>query len=58
MSVVSSDCMDYVHLFDTDRHGKFVCRAFPDGIPIDCMFRKEQNKNEYCNNGIKFLEIK
>ena len=38
MSVIFSDGMDCVHLFDTDRHVKFVCRAFPDSIPTGFMF--------------------
>ena len=58
MSVIFSDGMDCVHLFDTDKCGKFVCRVFPDGIPTDFMFGKEQNTNESCNIGIKISEIK
>lgn len=33
---------------------KAVCNAFPDGIPIDLMFKSDPSKLSECNNGIGY----
>lgn len=53
MSVIFSNCVECKHFVYTDK-GQYLCRAFPEGIPGDYMFRKDQDKNTICNNGIKF----
>lgn len=54
MSVIFSNCMECGHFPKVDENGKCICDAFPNGIPLNYMFRKEQNKKDECNNGIKF----
>lgn len=53
MSCIFSNCAECKFFKYTDKK-KYVCKAFPDGIPQEYMFRLEQNANDECNNGIKF----
>lgn len=56
MSVVLSICVD-CKLMKSEKTGEYTrhnwCPAFPDGIPLEHMFRSEQG--EECNNGITFV---
>lgn len=54
MSVVFSACMDCGRLQKVDEDRRYICSAFPEGIPLKYMFRKEQNEENECNNGIRF----
>lgn len=57
MSVIFSNCGECAHfkkVIKTNDSYKYICDAFPQGVPLDYMFRKEQNKNNVCNNGIKY----
>ena len=56
MSVVFSTCMDCEHFQRVDEDRKYICSAFPEGIPLKYMFRKEQNEEDEYNNGIRFTK--
>jgi hypothetical protein len=56
MSVIFSNCMDCEHFQRVDEDRKYICSAFPEGIPLKYMFRKEQKEDDECNNGIKFTK--
>lgn len=58
MSVIFSNCMECEHLIYKASTKEFSCKAFPAGIPGSYMFRKKQDENEECNNGIKFSREK
>ncbi|MBQ9941831.1 MAG: glutamyl-tRNA amidotransferase [Christensenellaceae bacterium] len=57
MSVTFPICSDCKHEEYLENEGKIVCKAFPDGIPLDFMFRKSPDEKEMCNNGVKFEKI-
>ena len=55
MSVVFSNCAECKHLI-VEENFKYKCKAFPEGIPREFMFRKDQDVNEECNKGVKFAK--
>ena len=54
MSVVFSNCVECVHFKYSKKNKTYSCKAFPEEIPKKYMFRKNQQENQMCNNGIKF----
>ena len=63
MSVVFSNCTECKHLIvervpNGDQNSyKYKCKAFPEGIASEYMFRKQQNYNDFCGNGTKFEKV-
>ena len=58
MGVIFTNCAECKH-FTADKKTDayfYACNAFPDGIPAEHMFRKNQDKKQMCNNDIKFEE--
>jgi hypothetical protein len=51
-------CVDCKHLeLGKEKNGRPVCKAYPNGIPKEVIESKSKpnlDKNEPCNNGIKF----
>ena len=57
MSVIFSNCAECEYFKAEKIEGneyRYYCKAFPNEIPGDFMFRKSQDEDEECNNGIKF----
>ena len=54
MSVVFSNCTECTHFNYLKEKKLYTCKAFPEGIPANYMFRNNQDENQICNNGIKF----
>lgn len=47
-------CIDCKHYICTDKdNNKHICKAFPNGIPDD-LFWNKNNLNTECNSNIKF----
>lgn len=57
MSVIFTNCVDCKHFLKVSENGKYLCDAFPNGIPGEYMFRRDQNTETVCNNNIKFAPI-
>lgn len=45
-----TDCKFFVYTKDK----RYICKAFPEGIPLNFMFRKHPDNDKECNNGVKF----
>ena len=54
MSVIFSNCVECIHFKYSKEDKSYSCKAFTEGIPPKYMFRKHQDENQICNNGIKF----
>ena len=54
MSVIFSNCVECIHFKYSKEDKSYSCKAFTEGIPLKYMFRKHQDENQICNNGIKF----
>ena len=55
MSVIFTNCAECGNFRYNRKSSSYFCSAFPDGIPKEYMFRKNQNKNDNCNKDIKFV---
>lgn len=53
--VVITKCDMCIHKLKDLKDGwRMCCKAFPDGIPSDYIFKKDVEQLDECNNGIKF----
>lgn len=53
MSCVIPQCTD-CKFFVYTKDKRYICKAFPEGIPLNFMFRKHPDNDKECNNGVKF----
>ena len=58
MIIIGLACDQCSHRMKNADGWKAVCDAFPDGIPIDLMFKSDPSKLKECNNGIGYEEKK
>lgn len=54
MIIIGLACDECSHRMKNVDGWKAVCNAFPDGIPIDFMFKSDPSKLSECSNGIGY----
>lgn len=54
MIYLNLTCDQCAHQRENIDGWKCACDAFPDGIPIDLMFKSDPSKLSECNNGIGY----
>ena len=54
MIYLNLPCDQCAHKRENIDGWKCACDAFPDGIPIDLMFKSDPSKLSECNNGIGY----
>ena len=54
---VNHPCTRCINSFDIEGdYGSSRCKAFPEGIPYEFLWKKDVTKLKECNNGYKFEE--
>ena len=56
MIIIGLPCDGCIHRRDNADGWKAVCDAFPDGIPIELMFKSDPSELSECNNHIRYEE--
>lgn len=55
--LIFSRCLDCQHFKGKDEEERFICEAFPNGIPEDVFWNKiDHTENTEGDNGIKYQE--
>ena len=56
MIILNTPCVRCKNSFENTKMGRTRCKAFPNGIPYEYLWKIDVTELEECNNGYKFEE--